>query len=281
MSKVKIILNNISQIDLTGTSNIVPENIKENYNVLNQNGTLITGNKILTSLDDLVTQEHSDTIRLETTTDLYSRAFAGSKIKKFYGLNLTRIGYYAFCNCTELQEFYLAKETSVQNGVFYNCSKLKTYDFCHYIKNIYNQTFYNTGAVKMAFPRLTYIGSHTNIYNNPNLTTLDFNDPGGFPQACFRGNLKFDTLILRKNGIVTLNNANAFDGNTPFWTGGSGGTIYIPKALYDHLGDGTALDYKAATNWSTLDGYGTVTWAQIEGSYYETHYGDDTLIPTS
>lgn len=49
----------------------------------------------------------------------------------------------------------------------------------------------------------------------------------------------------------------------------TGGTIYIPKVLYDHLGDGTSLDYKAATNWSTVDGYGAITWAKIEGSAYE------------
>ena len=49
----------------------------------------------------------------------------------------------------------------------------------------------------------------------------------------------------------------------------SSGTIYIQKVLYDRLGDGASLDYKAATNWSTVDGYGTITWAKIESSAYE------------
>ena len=85
-------------------------------------------------------------------------------------------------------------------------------------------------------------------------------------------------LILRKSAaIVPMNNSNALN-NTPFKSGGTGGTIYIPKALYDHLGDNSALDYKAASNWSTYDGYGTITWAKIEGSIYETAYADGTPI---
>lgn len=85
------------------------------------------------------------------------------------------------------------------------------------------------------------------------------------------------TLVLRGRSLSTLVNTSAFDG-TPFASGKSGGTIYIPKTLYDHLGDGSSLDYKAATNWSTIDGYGTITWAAIEGSIYETQYADGTAI---
>lgn len=85
------------------------------------------------------------------------------------------------------------------------------------------------------------------------------------------------TIILRSESLVALENTNAFQ-STPFASGGAGGTIYLPKVLYDHLGDGTSLDYKAATNWSTIDGYGTITWAQLEGSQYETQYADGTPI---
>lgn len=77
------------------------------------------------------------------------------------------------------------------------------------------------------------------------------------------------TLILRKTtALQTCASTSVFNG-TPFKSGGSGGTIYIPEVLYNHLGDGTALDYKSATNWATYDGYGTITWAKLEGSAYE------------
>lgn len=89
-----------------------------------------------------------------------------------------------------------------------------------------------------------------------------------------------ETIIIRQNSILQLNNVSAFNG-TPFASGGNGGTIYIPESLYDHLGDGTALDYKSSANWATVDGWGTITWAKIEGSYYETHYADGTGISLS
>ena len=95
------------------------------------------------------------------------------------------------------------------------------------------------------------------------------------------GNLtNFKTMILRKSSKAYLSGANAF-ANTPFASGGTGGTIYIPKVLYDELGTGSANDYKAATNWSTVDAYGTITWAQIEGSIYETQYADGTPISSA
>ena len=78
----------------------------------------------------------------------------------------------------------------------------------------------------------------------------------------------FDTLILRSSSLTPMENTNAFNG-TPFASGQSGGTIYIPETLYNHLGDNSSDDYKAATNWSTIDSYGTITWAKIEGSIYE------------
>ena len=73
-----------------------------------------------------------------------------------------------------------------------------------------------------------------------------------------------NTLILRRTGAVTsLSNISAFTG-TPFASGGTGGTIYVPSTLID--------TYKAATNWTTVDGYGTITWEAIEGSIYENLY---------
>lgn len=91
-------------------------------------------------------------------------------------------------------------------------------------------------------------------------------------------NTQMTTLILRYSSIVKLAKWDVLP--SPFANGGSGGTVYIPKSLYDHLGDGTASDYKAASNWSTYEGYGTITWAKIEGSIYETQYVDGTTIPT-
>ena len=78
-----------------------------------------------------------------------------------------------------------------------------------------------------------------------------------------------ETIVLRASSVAVLENTSAFAG-TRFASGGVGGTIYIPETLYNHLGDSTSDDYKTATNWATIDGYGTITWAKIEGSVYDT-----------
>lgn len=114
--------------------------------------------------------------------------------------------------------------------------------------------------------------------NNSALTIFDGTFDSNIGTLGWQNCPNLSTIILRRtNGICGLPNINCFN-NTPFKSGGAGGTIYIPKALYDHLGDGTALDYKAATNWSTINGYGTITWAKIEGSIYENAYADGTPI---
>lgn len=101
------------------------------------------------------------------------------------------------------------------------------------------------------------------------LTLLDLGKVASISNNCMQSSTNFDTLILRKSdGLSSLASVNAFSG-TKFKSGGDGGTIYIPTVLYDHLGDGSSLDYQYATNWSTVHGYGTITWAKIEGSVYE------------
>ena len=127
---------------------------------------------------------------------------------------------------------------------------------------------------------INYLSAYQAFSSCPALTAVDIQSSSGkFDNAFSDGNgcPLLATLILRGNSIVTLTNTSAFN-KTAFQSGGSGGTIYIAKALYDHLGDGGSLDYKAASNWSTVNGYGTITWAQIEGSQYENYYADGTPI---
>lgn len=114
------------------------------------------------------------------------------------------------------------------------------------------------------------------FYGCSNLEYIDLKVTGFMQNQTFTNDAKLETIILRHTSVVSLGHTNSFNG-TPFASGGTGGHIYIPKALYDALGTGTN-DYKAASNWSTINGYGTITWHAIEGSYYETHYADGTVI---
>lgn len=127
-----------------------------------------------------------------------------------------------------------------------------------------------TYITELHLPKMSsYSSTGYLAYGCSRLKVVDYGVMGTVRGNTFNNCTAFDTLILRKSdGVAALANVNTFNGSC-FASGKSGGTIYIPKVLYDHLGDNSSLDYKHATNWSTLNGYGTVTWAKIEGSIYE------------
>lgn len=172
--------------------------------------------------------------------------------------NVTAVGGSAFYNCANLEVFEAVLHPSIATYAFYGCAKLRS--------PIVDGVLHSYDGNEFAGCKL--------------LTIVDLKT-GLFRSGTFGNCSAFNTLIIREtgkaSGVATLANVNVFNG-TPFASGGSGGTIYIPKSAYEHLGDGTASDYKAATNWSTIDGYGTITWAQIEGSIYETQYADGTPV---
>lgn len=90
------------------------------------------------------------------------------------------------------------------------------------------------------------------------------------PRYMFENSSALDTMILRNSAICILENISAFNG-TPFASGGSGGTLYVPQALIS--------TYQSATNWSTILGYANNQILPIEGSIYETQYADGTPVP--
>lgn len=155
-------------------------------------------------------------------------------------------------------------------------NKITTFK-AHAVTTTQNYSMYGIGAKNVAFPNLTTLNAAFN--SCAKIEKLDIG--AGVSQIvanAFNAANNLNTLILRRSSsIVALAATSAFS-NNHYKNGGSGGTIYIPKALYDHLGDNSSLDYKKATNWVTVDGYGTITWEKIEGSIYETQYADGTPI---
>ena len=186
---------------------------------------------------------------------------------------------YAFTKCSAITSVH-GVMTGCPTNCFSNCTGI--------------QKFFNTGHCwygANCFANCTgmeyFIGTdsydyYSSVFSNcSNLLAIDtekFVTRAG--SVCIHCG-KLSKLIIRNSSAISpLYNTNVFT-NTPFASGGSGGTIYIPKVLYDELGSGSSLDYKAATNWSTVDGYGTITWACIEGSIYEIKYADGTPIATT
>lgn len=93
-----------------------------------------------------------------------------------------------------------------------------------------------------------------------------------FASYAFNNDSALDTLIIRVDGVYPLSGGvNAFTG-TPFASGGTGGTLYVPQAQI--------ANYQAATNWVTLLGYANNQILSIEGSQYENYYADGIPITT-
>lgn len=193
--------------------------------------------------------------------------------------NVTTAKGYMFNGCTSLRSVSLPSVTGFSGTYGFQNVTINSIIFPKATSSPTANYFNGSKIGILVFPRLTR--TVTNAINTvTTLTTVDFGETyATMGDYSFNGDTNLNTLILRrKTAPVTLSNVRALS-STKFKNGGAGGTIYIPKVLYDQLGTGTN-DYQSATNWSTINGYGTITWAKIEGSQYETHYADGTEIPT-
>ncbi|MBR6354256.1 MAG: leucine-rich repeat protein, partial [Paludibacteraceae bacterium] len=262
--------------------------VPNSYSAGDEGKVVSNGALVAQTSDTVTTNDTYDTTLINSLTvnvsggvsldDIANRAISGDivltvapKAYAFYVCeNLTSVtligntnqcvGTNAFQNCTGLTSVF--GRLGFSNHSFSGCTSLRT----AVITN--DASIYGNGI--NAFAGCTALESVDITHRlNEGLTSA-------FPASFFQNCTNLETLILRQAAIYTLGNINVFNG-TPFAEGGTGGDIYIPKTLYDALGTGTN-DYEATTNWSTIDGYGTITWRAIEGSYYETHYADGTVI---
>lgn len=203
----------------------------------------------------------------------------GNQLTSYASDAVTSIRANMFNGASNLQQISLPNATSMGTTAFKGCTKLSSVYLPKLSTLSGNSQFDGAKVVVMVLPSITTQLSLAFLQNDTALTAVDLGpNSNGFAGTCFFGAANLTTVILRKSTAITAMGSTQSFGSTPFKSGGSGGTIYIPKALYDHLGDGSSLDYKAATNWSTVDGYGTITWAPIEASIYETQYADGTPI---
>lgn len=190
---------------------------------------------------------------------------------------------YSLAYKTGITNLTVSEAAEISNNYCINCSNINSIMLSKATK-LNDSAFAYTQVKYVVAPKLGWINGNWHFRSNSSLLSVDF---GGAPSTygfnggnTFNGCSALKTIVLRADAVWKLNATSIFSA-TPFASGGSGGTIYIPKSLYDHLGDGTASDYKAATNWSTVNGYGTITWAKIEGSIYENAYADGTPIPSA
>lgn len=212
--------------------------------------------------------------------------------------NATKIRSAGLQNASTLTEIYLPNCTRIENSnALQGCTGLTLLSIpvCEYIgqsatnldtrlttliapnvKTVGVSGLKSIRVTVLCFPKLESASSSA-FEANTALTTMDYGpdyiittSATGIFNYTFNGCTAFNTFILRRTAsVVNLLNINAFQ-NTPFASGGTGGTLYVPQALI--------ASYEAATNWSTILGYANNSIQAIEGSVYENAYADGTPI---
>lgn len=168
-------------------------------------------------------------------------------------------GNYQFSGCAKLKTASFPEYRSIGTNNFDNCTSLTTINFPK-VTCINDNAFYGcTGLINVNFPSLTDLRNAC-FYGCSNLATAILGSIPQIKNTVFKNCSSLNTLVIKTNSICTMLNTAAFDG-TPFASGGTGGTVYVPQALIE--------SYKTASNWATLYDAGTCTFAPIEGSEYE------------
>lgn len=181
------------------------------------------------------------------------------------------LGKHCFEGCSSLENIILPEvlDTSdaargrwLGEGAFYKCTGLKEFvtDKAGLLGNASVELFrYCTGLKKVIMPNVTSEVQNRVFGDCTSLELVDFG--GGYIGNYWFYNCRsLKVLVIRSTTVTNLLSAEPFV-NTPFASGGAGGTVYVPQALIE--------EYKQATNWSALYSAGTCNFMAIEGSEYE------------
>lgn len=166
------------------------------------------------------------------------------------------IGVYALDGCKGMTKLHTPNLTRLKSGNY----STSTYTFrnCVQLEGVVFPSFGNEVVDSYIFDGCTL------------LTYADFADMQRLGGANVFRNTSLNILVLRKtSGVVTLQDINNFN-NSPFASGGTGGTLYVPQSLIS--------SYQTTSNWPTILGYANNRIQSIEGSPYENYYADGTPI---
>lgn len=185
------------------------------------------------------------------------------------------IGNYAFRYCYGLTGDIVLPHTAISIGQysFASCENMTTFTAPGTITTFGAYAFNGASGhiMKLRECHLPRLGTsialdrnwgHTTAANAcQNLEVCDIGNAKSIAANTFANCYKLQTLIMRRTSVTTCANVSAFL-NTPIRGRNSlTAEIYVPSALID--------SYKAASVWTTINGYGFVTWKAIEGSQYE------------
>lgn len=186
------------------------------------------------------------------------------------------IGNYAFRYCYGLSGNIVLPSTvtSIGQYSFASCKNIETFTATGAIATFGTYTFAGASADhKMTVREIHLPNLGTSIALNLNFGSATAANACQYLEVCdigkaksiaantFANCYKLQTLIMRRTSVTTCANVSAFL-NTPLRGRNSlTAQVYVPEALID--------SYKAASVWTTINGYGYVEWLPIEGSEWE------------
>ena len=284
---------------IKGDANLLAENIKKDVTLFNIVGSYeggLTEDTLLKALRNQTTSVEDDTLTsirsygLAYMTALESVSFPNLQTIYPYAFyndytidfcdgwpfpKAKTIGNYAFRYCYGLKGDIVLPSTvtSIGQYSFANCDHMETFTATGAISTLGTYTFNGASGHVMALREIHMPNLGTGIALNlnfgsttaanacQNLEVCDIGKAKSIAANTFANCYKLQTLIMRRTSVTTCANVSAFL-NTPLRGRNSlTAKIYVPEALID--------SYKAASVWTTINGYGYVEWLSIEGSPYE------------
>jgi hypothetical protein len=161
--------------------------------------------------------------------------------------NVTSIGYGAFDGCNSLTSANFPKATSIGSSAFNYCTSLTSAYFPLAEKSI--GTFQGCSSLTDVYFPIATEATNGALYGCTSLAFVDFPKMTKIANQVFYGCVSLKTVVLRSTKLCSLSNTNAFFGTsnytgTHFTSGGTGGTLLVPRAL--------TTEYPNATNWSVV-----------------------------
>ena len=197
--------------------------------------------------------------------DTFIGSFYGQNITSFSAPNLTQLRIPdVLASCRSLTSCYIPRVRQLDGLTFAYDTSLVNVDITS-LEAIPNSCFMScTSLQSIIVPSAGTL--NTGVFSGcSSLTVAIFSKLAGnyaLGGTAFAFCSNLSTLVLGSTDLVPMRYTSTFNYSS-LASGGSGCTIYVPGNLID--------SYKAASNWKTYDGYGTITWTAIEGSPYEQY----------
>lgn len=246
------------------TSDTVTSNDTYDTTLINSLTVNVSGGGGYDLLDIVKRTEPSGAVVLDDTSNFNVRPYffqSYTGITSFSSNKAKELQAYAFQNCSNMTSVNCSNCTKLEASVFEGCSKLASITLSQNysvaqnafrgLSSLVNFDFWGNGTANTLF------------YGCSNLEKVDCKNLNlyNFSVNTFQNCSKLNVLIIRKtSGVAGLAHTSAFT-STPFASGGTGGTLYVPNDLIS--------SYQSASNWSTILGYANNSIQKIEGSIYE------------